>query len=113
MAQKSVGWWRRRDSNPRYGFRPYNGLANRRLQPLGHVSVPNKGRHSCPSLVPCSSRPDVLILLFDRNIIARLLTPPTLILQSAGLARSLMLPGAQEATPTPDRCFEAADAMKA
>jgi hypothetical protein len=32
-------WRRRRDSNPRYGFRPYNGLANRRLQPLGHVSV--------------------------------------------------------------------------
>src|SRR5690349_14156644 len=33
---------RRRDSNPRYGFRPYNGLANRRLQPLGHVSkAPN------------------------------------------------------------------------
>jgi hypothetical protein len=31
-------WRRRRDSNPRYGFRPYNGLANRRLQPLGHVS---------------------------------------------------------------------------
>src|SRR5262249_50383441 len=33
-----AGWRRRRDSNPRYGFRPYNGLANRRLQPLGHVS---------------------------------------------------------------------------
>jgi len=33
------GLWRRgRDSNPRYGFRPYNGLANRRLQPLGHLS---------------------------------------------------------------------------
>jgi hypothetical protein len=33
------GFWRRgRDSNPRYGFRPYNGLANRRLQPLGHLS---------------------------------------------------------------------------
>ena len=31
-------WRRRRDSNPRYGFRPYNGLANRRLQPLGHLS---------------------------------------------------------------------------
>ena len=34
-------WRRRRDSNPRYGFRPYNGLANRRLQPLGHVSDTN------------------------------------------------------------------------
>src|SRR5262245_42303497 len=31
-------WRRRRDSNPRYGLSPYNGLANRRLQPLGHVS---------------------------------------------------------------------------
>ena len=36
-----LGYWRRgRDLNPRYGFRPYNGLANRRLQPLGHLSVP-------------------------------------------------------------------------
>ena len=35
-----MGSWRRgRDSNPRYGFRPYNGLANRRLQPLGHLSI--------------------------------------------------------------------------
>jgi hypothetical protein len=32
-------WRSRRDSNPRYGFWPYNGLANRRLQPLGHDSV--------------------------------------------------------------------------
>ena len=43
----SIDWRRRRDSNPRYGFRPYNGLANRRLQPLGHVSraecLENKG----------------------------------------------------------------------
>jgi len=29
----------RGDSNPRYGFWPYNGLANRRLQPLGHLST--------------------------------------------------------------------------
>lgn len=36
-------WRRRGDSNPRYGFRPYNGLANRRLQPLGHVSAGRKG----------------------------------------------------------------------
>jgi hypothetical protein len=34
-----MGWRRRRDSNPRYGLSPHNGLANRRLQPLGHVSV--------------------------------------------------------------------------
>src|ERR1700689_5270354 len=39
-AQGLTIWWRsRRDSNPRYGFKPYNGLANRRLQPLGHSSV--------------------------------------------------------------------------
>ena len=41
-------WRRRRDSNPRYALRAYNGLANRRLQPLGHVSVearmPETGR---------------------------------------------------------------------
>ena len=33
-----MSWRRRRDSNPRYAFGAYNGLANRRLQPLGHVS---------------------------------------------------------------------------
>ena len=33
-----IDWRRGRDSNPRYSFRPYNGLANRRLQPLGHLS---------------------------------------------------------------------------
>src|SRR5271156_6138473 len=32
-------WRSRRDSNPRYDFTSYNGLANRRLQPLGHSSV--------------------------------------------------------------------------
>ena len=37
--ESRVGRWRRRrDSNPRYAFTAYNGLANRRLQPLGHVS---------------------------------------------------------------------------
>ena len=35
----NVSWRRRRDSNPRYALTAYNGLANRRLQPLGHVSV--------------------------------------------------------------------------
>jgi hypothetical protein len=43
---KTGGWRRRRDSNPGYGFRPYNGLANRRLQPLGHVSV-SQSRMEC------------------------------------------------------------------
>src|SRR3712207_6666944 len=37
--RENVNWRRRRDSNPRYAFEAYNGLANRRLQPLGHVSV--------------------------------------------------------------------------
>jgi hypothetical protein len=37
-AYLANNWRRGRDSNPRYGFRPYNGLANRRLQPLGHLS---------------------------------------------------------------------------
>jgi hypothetical protein len=32
-------WRSGRDSNPRYVFTTYNGLANRRLQPLGHRSV--------------------------------------------------------------------------
>ena len=32
-------WRREGDSNPRYGLKPYNGLANRRLQPLGHPSI--------------------------------------------------------------------------
>src|ERR1700730_7999710 len=35
-------WRRRRDSNPRYALRAYNGLANRRLQPLGHISAQGK-----------------------------------------------------------------------
>ena len=34
-----VKWRRGWDSNPRYGCYPYNGLANRRLQPLGHPST--------------------------------------------------------------------------
>ena len=42
-ATKAETRWRRGwDSNPRYGLSPYNGLANRRLQPLGHPS----NRHS-------------------------------------------------------------------
>jgi hypothetical protein len=34
-----IDWRREGDSNPRYGLSPYNGLANRRLQPLGHPSA--------------------------------------------------------------------------
>jgi hypothetical protein len=38
--QERIWYWRsRRDSNPRYAFGAYNGLANRRLQPLGHSSA--------------------------------------------------------------------------
>src|SRR3954454_20788171 len=36
---KALRWRRGWDSNPRYGCYPYNGLANRRLQPLGHPST--------------------------------------------------------------------------
>src|SRR5438105_8721777 len=32
-------WRRGRDSNPRYSFGPYTGLANQRLEPLGHLST--------------------------------------------------------------------------
>ena len=63
-------WRRRRDSNPGYAFRAYNGLANRRLQPLGHISVtahmPETGRagkrmsavSGClpPGCLPCAGR---------------------------------------------------------
>src|SRR5262245_54045526 len=38
-------WRRGGDSNPRYGFWPYNGLANRRLQPLGHLSAREGGEY--------------------------------------------------------------------
>src|SRR5215472_14161848 len=39
FARHQGRWRRGGDSNPRYGFWPYNGLANRRLQPLGHLSA--------------------------------------------------------------------------
>jgi len=38
FSQKSK-WRREGDSNPRYDFWPYTGLANQRLQPLGHLST--------------------------------------------------------------------------
>ena len=34
-----VGWRRGRDLNPRQGFWPCDGLANRCLRPLGHLSA--------------------------------------------------------------------------
>jgi hypothetical protein len=54
-----AGWRRRRDSNPRYAFGAYNGLANRRLQPLGHVS----GVCACVE----NMRPDVKETQSDRR----------------------------------------------
>jgi hypothetical protein len=41
---------------PGRSFSPYNGLANRRLQPLGHLSVANRRKHysSQPLLVTVS-----------------------------------------------------------
>ena len=38
-AGRNQNWRRGWDSNPRMGFTPINGLANRRLQPLGHPSA--------------------------------------------------------------------------
>src|SRR5690554_2677136 len=35
-------WRRRRDSNPRYGYKPYAPLAGEYLQPLGHISKRNR-----------------------------------------------------------------------
>src|SRR2546423_13449557 len=40
MGPSRRHWRRGRDSNPRYSFGPYTGLANQRLQPLGHLSQP-------------------------------------------------------------------------
>jgi len=37
-SHENSNWRREGDSNPRYGFWPYTGLANQRLQPLGHLS---------------------------------------------------------------------------
>ena len=39
VPSQGLRWRRGWDSNPRYTFTVYNGLANRRLQPLGHPSV--------------------------------------------------------------------------
>jgi hypothetical protein len=44
-APSESNWRRERDSNPRYGFKPYAGLANLCLQPLGHLSCTG-GQHT-------------------------------------------------------------------
>src|SRR5437879_8899594 len=44
MGPSRRHWRRGRDSNPRYSFGPYTGLANQRLQPLGHLSRPVPAR---------------------------------------------------------------------
>lgn len=38
LDDSAAGWRRGRDSNPRYSLRPYDALAKRCLQPLGHLS---------------------------------------------------------------------------
>ena len=38
QRESGAGWRRGRDSNPRYSLRPYDALAKRCLQPLGHLS---------------------------------------------------------------------------
>ena len=48
-------WRREGDSNPRYGLKPYNGLANRRLQPLGHPSI-KQPKNTYSALLPLSMR---------------------------------------------------------
>src|SRR3990170_280914 len=58
-------WRRRGDSNPRYAFTAYNGLANRRLQPLGHVSFARStridaGSGDCKQCWPASRRAKVI-----------------------------------------------------
>jgi hypothetical protein len=60
-------WRRGWDSNPRYALTAYNGLANRRLQPLGHPSagraviwrgalLPHKGRAGGGKAFPAATR---------------------------------------------------------
>ena len=39
LARLALCWRRGRDLNPRQGFWPCDGLANRCLRPLGHLSV--------------------------------------------------------------------------
>ena len=43
VPTQGLKWRRRRDSNPRYRIYQYDGLANRCLQPLGHVSGRPRG----------------------------------------------------------------------
>ena len=52
---KKRNWRREGDSNPRYGLKPYNGLANRRLQPLGHPSI-KQTKNIYSALLPLSMR---------------------------------------------------------
>ena len=40
-------WRRGGDSNPRYQFTQYDGLANRCLQPLSHLSMPGMQSKIC------------------------------------------------------------------
>lgn len=49
---ENADWRRGRDSNPRYSLRPYDALAKRCLQPLGHLS----GGADMPERTPTRKR---------------------------------------------------------
>ncbi len=55
------------DSNPRYAFGAYNGLANRRLQPLGHVSACEIPRRSASAGQTAHGEPENPIALLLGN----------------------------------------------
>src|SRR5271165_3169297 len=52
-------------------LQPYNGLANRRLQPLGHVSRRNARRDICPTHPPIASAWRRAWRGLDRELTAR------------------------------------------
>src|SRR6267154_2120273 len=56
MGPSRRHWRRGRDSNPRYSFGPYTGLANQRLEPLGHLSQPLASRKCPPAEAPAEPR---------------------------------------------------------
>src|SRR5712671_6211176 len=56
MGPSRRHWRRGRDSNPRYSFGPYTGLANQRLEPRGHLSQPLASRKCPPAEAPAEPR---------------------------------------------------------
>src|SRR5436190_16963684 len=65
-------WRRERDSNPRYGFCPYNALAGRPLRPLGHHSGGTQIVLGIPPERPSSASSSGL-LVHARLLVAALL----------------------------------------